>query len=127
MMSDEVRKRYQRGMEAFKKRDFRAAVALLEPITDGKVMESALARFYAGQGRHELGLEELKARRYESAAKHFRRAMDHNPEAGGLARFLATSYLGMRDFGRAAQAFSTALESNPTARDLRIRAAMSLW
>ena len=80
MTQDEMRNRYQRGMEAFNAAKFDKAAKLLESIGDGKEMRSALARYYAGQARHQLGLEDLKAGRYASAADHFRRALDHNPQ-----------------------------------------------
>lgn len=89
-------------------------------------MSAVLGRFYAGQARHRLGLDDLKACRYESAAGHFRRALDHNPKASGLGRYLATCYVGMRDYKRAADAFTGVLRDHPGAEEVRIQGALSL-
>jgi len=118
---------YRRGMSAYHRGDYARAARVLEALAQGEGTEAVLSRFYAGQSHYQLGLARLRERQFESAVGHFKKAMEHNPKAEGLARFLGTCLAAMGDLQQAGECFEKLLRGEPDADDIRIRSALIYW
>ena len=93
---------YQEGLAALEQGRYSDAIERLSRIRGGGNLPGTLASFYLGQAHARFGIEELRAGRYGSAAKHLTEAREINPESGGLSKYLVRCFVGQRRFDLAA-------------------------
>lgn len=92
---------YQQGLADFENGRYAEAIERLAAIPE-RSLPGTLARFYLGQAHHRLGIAELRAGRFRSAAEHLASARRINPDSIGLSKFLAAAYVGDQRFDMAA-------------------------
>src|SRR5262249_27581129 len=85
---------YQLGLTAYESGRWAASIAILERIADCSDLPATLARFYVGRARLQLGLAELRARRFREAETHLRAAAAIEPGGDDLAGYLAAAFAG---------------------------------
>jgi len=68
---------------------------------------------------YEKGLEAYKNEEYEEAVKHFNKSVRYNPSVWQTYQYLGTCYLSLNDEASAREAYSRALELNPSNTELR--------
>ena len=69
----------------------------------------------------------MRQQAFASAVEHFKKAMEYNPKAEGLARFIGACYAAMGNLDRAGRHFEKLLHADPQADDVRIRTAFIYW
>lgn len=92
---------YQQGLADFENGRYAEAIERLVAIPE-RSLPGTLARFYLGQAHHRLGIAELRAGRFKSAAEHLASARRINPDSIGLSKFLAAAFVGDQRYDLAA-------------------------
>ncbi len=117
---------YQRGLSALEAGRYAESIALLSGLTTEESLSGTMARYYLGQSHLHLGIEHLHAARHAEALSHFQAARRLNPNADGLARYIAACYAGQGRFDLAAGECERGQVELDTDRDLPIRLAHAL-
>jgi len=114
---------YDRGMDAYNRGDYEAAIAELEEVVLGTAAGSpvhVLSRFFVTQSRVHLGAAYQAAGRLDEAAAILRKVLDENPDFADVHHRLGEI---ARERGRLEEAesrFGDALERNPEYRAARV-------
>ncbi len=117
---------YQRGLSAIEAGRYAEAVGLLSGLENEPGLSGTMARYYLGQAHLNLGIERLHASRHAEALSHFQQARILNPNADGLAKYIAACYAGQGRFDLAAGECGRSRVEQASDRDLPIRLAHAL-
>jgi len=114
---------YQLGVAAYECGRFSEAVALLGRVAERRDAAGTLARFYFGQAHLQLGLGELRSRRFKQAIQHLQAAATADGARGDLARHLAAAYAGDGRYDLASREFEGLIARGDGDEDTPIRLA----
>lgn len=120
---------YDRGMDAYNRGDYEAAIAELEDVVLGTSAGSpvhVLSRFFVTQSRVHLGAAYQAAGRLDEAAAILRKVLDENPDFADVHHRLGEI---ARERGRKDEAesrYTDALDRNPGYRAARVSLACLL-
>ncbi len=118
---------YQLGVAAYDCGRYSEAISLLSRMADRGDAAGTLSRFYLGQAHLQIGLGELRSRRFKPAIQHLQAAAAADRTRGDLGRHLAAAYAGDGRYDLASREFEGMIARGAGDSDTPIRMAHSQW
>lgn len=118
---------YQLGVAAYESGRYSDAISLLGRVADRRDAAGTLARFYLAQAHLQVGLSELRSRRFKQAIQHLQAAATADGSRGDLARHLAAAYAGDGRYDLASREFEGMIARGNADAETPIRLAHSQW